>query len=223
MNNQTLLPIIGLTGSIGSGKSMVADEFTKYKVYIIDADKLSREVTSHPQAPCLIKIAESFGNEVLNENGTLNRRELRNIIFSSPKKKKLLENILHPEIRSLFFSTAEHISKIEFESRNTSGKIEIYFILYVVPLLFESGGKFKEMQKVILVTADKEKCIERIMCRDALPREEAVSIYNSQMPQEEKMLLSDYLIDNNRTKEETFSQVKTVYEVLLTETTFLFP
>ena len=194
--------IVGLTGSIGSGKSEACKFFHVLGAEIIDADLLAREVVA-PGTAGLEEIKQAFGPEVIYGDGTLDRRILGKVVFTDPAKKKELEAILHPKIRSLFLSRLS-------DTATKQGGI----IIYAVPLLFESGYLYSELSKIIVVIADKENCLKRVIGRDKLSLLEAEKRFNSQMPPEEKAKKADYIIENNGTREQLLEKVAEVYEKL---------
>lgn len=196
--------MVALTGSIGSGKTAAANLFKALGVEIIDADVLAREVVA-PGTPALDAIKGVFGPQIINSDGTLNRGALGHLVFSDGQARSKLEQIVHPRIRDLFIT-----KKSLFEKRALKGAI----LMYVVPLLFESGNRYPEMQKVIVVSAPRETCLARIMQRDGCSLEQAQRKLDSQMPIEEKEKRADFVIKNDGSLDALEKSVKTVYEEL---------
>ena len=190
--------LIAVTGTIASGKSCVAELLAEEGIYIIDADELSRKSVEKNSAG-LNKVVESFGSEILLPDGTLDRSKLGRAIFNDNKLRKKLEKILHPIIRDLFLVELEKVSAL-----SPAPKI----VAYIVPLLFESENKYPEAQKIVVVAADPEICISRIMTRDKIDREFAQKKLVSQMSIFEKIKNADFTIWNNSTKEELKKEVK---------------
>jgi dephospho-CoA kinase len=194
---------VALTGSIGTGKSTVADIFAELGAHIIDADKLAREVVE-PSSPGLTKIKETFGDHFIRKDGTLDRKKLGEVVFQDPFQKKQLENILHPLIRSRALE--------EFQNRP---KDKLF--IYVVPLLFESGSKPEFIKNIVTVTAPQHTAIERIMTRDGCTRRLAEKKWLSQLSQETKVLLSDHVIENSGNLEDLRMKIVSVYKSLLAD------
>ena len=190
--------LAGLTGGIATGKTTVASLFKEKGVYIIDADLIAREVVKKG-LPAWKMIKEEFGNDVLQEDGELDRKKLGSIVFSSKEKIQKLNSIVHPFVRERMM---EEIEKAISMERN---------ILLDIPLLFENGIH-KWLRPVILVYAPVEVQIERLMKRDGLSREECEKRIKAQMPIEEKKRLADYIIDNSGEISNTKRQVEEVYE-----------
>lgn len=205
LNATSSLPLYGvaLTGSIGTGKSAVATVFAELGAYVIDADELAREVVK-PASSGLLQIKEVFGAQFIKKDGTLDRKKLGAVIFQDPVAKKQLESILHPLIRARALEA--------FQNRP-----EEKLFVYVVPLLFESGTKPEFIKNVVTVTAPQDVAIDRIVARDGCTRELAERKWNSQILQNTKALLSDYVIDNSGTLEDLRMKTASVYRSLLAD------
>lgn len=177
--------VIGVTGGIASGKSTVTDILKKrFNYIVIDADQLARQAVE-PGSPGLTKITTVFGPEVINENGELNRSLLGELIANDEQARKKLNAIIHPEIKKLYDQ------QIDFYRR--SG---IPTVFYDCPLLFETNLQ-NTVDETILVVADKEIRIGRIMARDKLTRVQAIKRIDMQMSDEDKISLADTIIENN--------------------------
>ena len=179
--------IIGLTGGIGSGKSTVAAILEEYGYRIVDADRISREVTM-PGSPALDELAEYFGNDVILPDGTLDRKLLRERAFVSDEKRAQLSRIVTQRI-------------IKLSKERLKGDC-----VYDAPTLLENGLQ-DMVDIVIVVTAHKEKRIKRVMERDGISRKEVLAVMNSQMTDREKRKYADIVIPNNGTPEELRSRV----------------
>jgi dephospho-CoA kinase len=190
--------IVGLTGGIGSGKSTVAAIFKELGIKVVDADQVAREVVE-PGTEALSRIAEHFGKDILNDDGTLNRAELRNRIFGNTTEKTWLENLLHPIIRQ---EMLKHL-----DSANSPYKI------LEAPLLFENGIQ-KLCVKSILVDVPVEMQIQRSSTRDSSSEESIQKIIDAQMPRTEKQALADYIIDNSGDEEALKLQVMRLDQIL---------
>jgi len=194
--------VIGLTGSIATGKSTVSEIFKKYGIPVIDADKIARDVVKKGSYG-LKKIVEEFGKDYLNADGSLNRRKLGDLIFSDKNAKKKLEEIIHPLVRK---REAEMIKEIREKDKDIP-------IIVDVPLLIETGS-YKYYDKIIVVYVPEDIQIERLIKRDNLSYEEALKRVKSQLSIEEKVKYADYVIDNSRSIEETEKQVIKILEKL---------
>ena len=192
--------IIGLTGGIATGKSQSSKIFKELGCYIIDADKLSRTLTTK-NSKCLKEIVEIFGTDILNYNGTLNRKKLGQIVFNDKQAKMDLERIIHPHIIK---KTNEIIAK-KYNKTN---------IIVDAPLLFEVGLD-RVCDKVIVIYARYHIQITRFMKRDNISKEEAIKRIALQMPIEDKMRLADITIDNSGTLIDLKKNVKFIYRMLI--------
>ena len=196
--------LIGLTGGIASGKSLVAEELKRLGAYLIDADEIAREVVK-TGLPAYNEIVKEFGEKILNPDKTINRKELGRIVFSNPELRKRLEQITHPRIRK----------KIEAEISAIKAKNPKAVIVVDAALLIE-GGLYKKMDKVIVVCADEKTQIKRLTERDGLAIEDAKNRIASQMPLKEKRRYADFVIENveGKKKGEIKDEVKTIFEKL---------
>lgn len=192
--------LIGLTGSIGSGKSTVAKRLSERGAHVLDADAFARAQTDLGSEG-LREIVLSFGGDVLLENGALNRKKLAEMIFSSEEKRLRLNAILHPRILNAMREQAEAILKGEPEA----------VIVYDVPLLIETG-EHNNMDRVWLVTADDETRIKRIVARDHCSIEAAKARIAAQMPQEKKLVYADEVIENGNDLPALYARVDALYD-----------
>lgn len=186
---------IGLTGGIASGKSTVSAMLTELGAALVDADRIAREVVE-PGTAELSEIARAFGEDVLHEDGTLNRKRLGAIVFADAAQRKRLEQIVHPAIRRIMRQRMAELEKADPKR----------LVVVDVPLLFESGlqGMF---ERVMLVYVPPDVQLKRLMARDDLTREQALDRIGAQMPMERKRELADIIIDNSGSKDETREQV----------------
>ncbi|MFS0689104.1 dephospho-CoA kinase [Sporosarcina sp. 179-K 8C2 HS] len=186
--------IIGLTGSIATGKSTVS-RMLKQKGYpIVDADEISRLVVE-PGSPVLTSIAETFGSAVLLPDGSLNREKLGSLIFNDEEKRKKLNGIIHPAVRKEMIRQKEEWLE---KGANT--------VVMDIPLLFESKLQ-SYVDKIIVVSATPAIQRERLIARNGYYENEADARINSQLPIAEKELGADAVIDNNGSLEETEHQL----------------
>lgn len=182
---------IGLTGGIASGKSAVADFFARKGVPIIDTDVIAREVVA-PGEPALAEIAGEFGSDVLGPDGSLDRRKLRDVVFSDDKRRKTLERILHPRIR-----------EVTEERAAAAGGL---YQVVVVPLLAESPMK-SAMDRILVVDCSEETQLARLRQRDAESEARARRMIDAQASRQERLAIADDVIDNDGSLEETERQV----------------
>jgi len=191
--------VVGLTGGIASGKSLVADYFASFGVAIADADVVARKVVE-PNSRALSLIEEHFGADILQSDGNLNRAKLRQIIFSDNKAKKWLEDLLHPLIKQ------EQLAIIH------SAK-SVYSLL-VTPLLIESG-QVQFCDRLIVVVADIDIKIKRVMQRDGLNLAEAQNIINQQIDDVERLKFATDVITNNSDFLQVLQQVTILHNAFL--------
>jgi dephospho-CoA kinase len=194
---------VGLTGSIGVGKSFVACVFTELGCHVLDADHTAREVVM-PGTPGLMALKQAFGEEILNPDGTLNRKQLAGVVFADESRRQRLNHILHPFIIA---RQDEILNAWEAENPKGIGIVD-------AALMIESGG-YQRFDKLIVVHCRPEVQLERLMLRDKLSRAEAERRINSQMPQEEKQKFADYLIDTSDGFESTREQTISVHQKLI--------
>lgn len=189
--------IIGLTGSIASGKSTVSNMLKALGYPIIDADIVARIVVEKG-TETLEMITEVFGQEVISEDGSLNREKLGGIIFSDPSKRKRLNDIIHPAIRAEMLRQKEQLL--------TDGHPTI---IMDIPLLFESKLQ-SYVEKILVVTVTEETQLERLMARNNFTLEDAKARIQSQLPLSIKEKEADAVIYNNGTLESTEQQLKKI-------------
>lgn len=181
--------LVGLTGGIGSGKTLVASIFENLGAIIIDADILCRELVM-PGQPALQEIAQTFGHDILDSAGELDRKKLASTVFQDAKRKKALEKILHP----LVFAEEQRFYRA-IRQQNPQA-----LVIIDAALLIESGN-YKCVDKVILVACDEENQIQRVLKRGGFNREEVIDRIRSQMALAEKKKFADYIIENDSTEE----------------------
>jgi dephospho-CoA kinase len=192
--------IIGLTGGIATGKTSVARFFQERGAAVIDADQLSRSAVE-PGSRGLERVVATFGDDLLSPDGHLDRKRLASVVFSDPGKRRLLEGILHPEIR--------HLAETRIMQAAEDGR---KIVFYVAPLLIEAGVTDR-VDEVWVVTVRPEVQLERLMRRDGIVREEALRIIASQMPLDEKESHGRIVIDNSGTPEETARHLAEIWAV----------
>ena len=190
--------ILGITGGIATGKTAVSDILKSLDIKVIDMDIISREVIKLPKI--IQSIKNEFGSDVI-KNGTVDRKLLREFIFDDKAKVQKLNNIMHPAI----------IEKAKNEIDRLKSSTPL--IVVVIPLLFETNLEYLT-DSILLVTADYDKQVERIMTRDNSTKTNAENIIAAQMPLSEKVKKSNYVIENNGTYEELKEKVLTFLKTL---------
>jgi dephospho-CoA kinase len=193
--------IVGLTGSVGTGKSTVTDFFRELGAYIIDWDELAKELV-HPRLKAWKEIVEYFGKDLLSEDLTINSQKLAQIVFADKEKLEKLNQIVHPEV----FREDE---KITNEIKNLDPDA---VIIKDIPLLFEVAHPIF-VDKVVVVAASEQTQLRRSE-EKGMSREDAQSRIKSQIPLEEKIKSADFVINNDGPLEETKRQVEEIYTVL---------
>jgi dephospho-CoA kinase len=186
--------MIGLTGGIASGKSTVAKMLRELEIPVIDADQIAREVVEVGEEAYL-EIVKEFGEEILQEDRTIDRGKLGSIVFHNKEKRQLLNSIVHPAVRKKMLMQKEQYIR---NGENT--------IVLDIPLLFESNLTHL-VDKIIVVYVDEHIQLQRLMERNSLSKEEAEARMKAQMPLIEKVSKADAVINNNGTIEETKQQL----------------
>ena len=194
---------VGLTGSIAVGKSFVGSLLVELGCRLLDADQTARDVVS-PDSDGLKAIVTEFGAEVLQPDGSLDRKRLGALVFSNPEKRQRLNAILHPRI----IERQDEILR-SWEIENPQG-----IAIVDAALMIESGG-YKRFDKLIVVHCRPEVQLERLMLRDHLSLDEARKRIDSQMPQDEKQKFADYLIDTSDGFQLTRERTERIYNQLV--------
>ncbi|MCD4499062.1 dephospho-CoA kinase [Chromobacterium vaccinii] len=176
------IPVVGLTGGIGSGKSAAADRFAELGVPVVDTDSIAHQLTG-PGGAAMAAIERAFGPSALAGDGSLDRAAMRARVFADPGERHRLEAILHPAIH------AESLSRLE-------AAVGDYAVL-VVPLLFESNRYLPLLARTLAVDCREEVQVERVMRRNGLSAEAVRAIMAAQLPREQRLSRADDVIDNS--------------------------
>ncbi len=192
--------ILGLTGNIGCGKSSVSTIFMQNNIDIVDADIVARQIFDDKEL--LNEVFSTFGESIKNDDGSLNRKALGNIVFNDDEKLIALNNLTHPKIKENILSKVE-----EYKNQGKN-------IIAIDAALLIEDDYLPYIDKLILVTCRQDVQINRIMLRDNCTEEDAVSRINSQMSQEHKKQFADYIIDNSNSFEELEQRVLQVINIL---------
>jgi len=196
--------LVGLTGGVATGKSTVANMFKKCGAPAIDADLLARQVVE-PGKPAWRAIVKLFGKTILNPDRSLDRQALGSVVFRNPKKRQQLERIIHPRVAR---GQRRLVRRIIKRKPHT-------VVIYEVPLLFEACVD-KRVDKIIVVTADRETQIARLRKRNGLSRAEALRRISSQMPLAKKRRRADYVLDGTTPRKTLAKQVSHLFRQLQT-------
>ncbi|MBM3383732.1 MAG: dephospho-CoA kinase [Betaproteobacteria bacterium] len=191
---------VGLTGGIGSGKSAAADEFARLGAAVVDTDHIAHELTRAGGA-AIAGVRELFGDSVITRDGAMDRKALRERVFTDPQAKGRLEGLLHPMIR-------------EQSARRIAAATEPY-VVHVVPLLVESPDYRKRVQRVLVVDCPEPMQVERVRKRSGLSGEEVKAIVHSQASRAQRLAAADDVIDNSGTIAALQKQVETLHRIYL--------
>ncbi|UCM61258.1 dephospho-CoA kinase [Aeromonas hydrophila] len=192
--------VVAITGGIGSGKTTVANQFAELGIEVVDADVIAREVVE-PGTPALATIAAHFGSEVIAPAGQLDRRRLRERVFTDPQAKGWLNALLHPHIRT--------------EMQRQCAAARSPYCLLVVPLLVENRLTALA-NRVLVIDVDEATQIERTCRRDGVSREQAQAILAAQASRAERLAAADDVLDNqNGTPEAIKSRILALHETYL--------
>ena len=190
--------LVGLTGGIASGKTLVTDYFKTLGALIIDADVLAREVVV-PGSVGLDALSAHFGAGILTEEGTLNRAALRHIVFANPAEREFLDGTLHPLIRQLS------------EQRIAAARQEGHaYIIYAVPLLLETNQQGR-YDRIVVIDVPESVQLQRLLARDDSTETEAKAILAAQTSRERRLSIADDVIDNSGSKAATKVQVSNLH------------
>jgi dephospho-CoA kinase len=190
---------VGLTGGIGSGKSTVSDLFAALGVDIVDTDEIARALTASGQ-PAVSKIAQEFGPEVVQSDGALDRKRMRELAFSDSTVRETLQKILHPMIRA--------------EVQRRLSATDAPYAIVVVPLLVESRG-YKFADRILVVDCSEQQQIERVMQRSGLKKDQIEAIMATQASRSDRISAADDVIRNEGEFAELRTKVKQLHEKYL--------
>ncbi len=191
--------VIGLTGGIGSGKSAAADVFASLGIPVVDTDAIAHELT-RPGGAAIAGIRELFGDEAIAADGAMDRKKVRELVFSDPSAKRKLEGLLHPMIRA------------ESQRRIAEGADRAPYVVHVVPLLIESPDYRTRVQRVVVVDCDEAMQVERVQRRSGLSADEVHRIIAAQVPRATRLAAADDVIDNSGSLSAIERQVRVLHE-----------
>lgn len=190
----------GLTGSIGAGKSTVAERFHLLGARVIDADAISRNALAR-DGVCFDAVVALFGSSILQPDGSIDRKRVASLVFHDEALRQQLSGIVHPAV----YREMMRIAEAERDPHR--------LVLFDIPLLFESGSADR-MRATIVVVADDAVRIRRVMERDGCSAADVAARMRAQMPQEEKMRRADYVIDNSGDLDGLYAEVNALYRRL---------
>jgi dephospho-CoA kinase len=197
------LPLIGLTGGIGSGKTTVSNLFAQLGAGIVDTDLIAHQITA-PGGKAIPLIRDHFGAEFIDNGGALDRAKMRSLVFQNPEAKKALEEITHPLIRQETLRQADQLADAGAP-----------YLLLVVPLLIESGAWIDQIDYLVVVDCPEETQIQRVMHRSNLSRTEVEAILKAQASRQERLALANTVIDNQGKLSELKSAVQELHQKIL--------
>lgn len=189
--------IVGLAGGIGSGKSVASQWFEQQGIFVVDADIVAREVVAIGQ-PALLKIQQCFGDWVLQENGELNRRALREHIFQFPEARQQLEQITHPIIRQTIIQQLQQTTTSPYH-------------LLVSPLLFETK-QHELVHRTLLIDVDEDTQLQRASSRDQQSIEQIKAILKSQFSRQQRQQLADDIVLNQGNLDDLYQQLSQLHQ-----------
>jgi len=178
------IPVIGLTGGIGSGKSAAADAFARHGAAIVDTDVIAHQLTA-PQGAAIPAISAAFGPGILRPDGALDRDAMRQRIFTNPGERAGLESILHPLIRQQSDQLVQ-----------TAMAQGAPYIVLVVPLLVESGNYRDRVDRIVVVDCSEDTQIARVMARNQRSESEVRAILAAQASRDQRLAVADDILDN---------------------------
>ena len=190
-------PVIGLTGGIGSGKSTAADAFAGLGATVVDTDAIAHELTA-PGGAAVPEIARQFGKAFIDASGAMDRKRMRDLVFSDAEEKQRLEALLHPMIRA--------------ESERRIAAAPGPYVIYAVPLLVESAGHRERVARVLVVDCPEALQIARVRQRNNLPEAQIRRIIASQIQRERRLSAADDVIDNSGDIAALHNQVRALHE-----------
>ena len=196
-------PLVGLTGGIGTGKTAAGNILAELGAGIIDADLIAHQVTG-AGGLAIEAIEKVFGSRFINSAGALDRDRMRALVYEKPERRKLLEQITHPLIQQESVRQALAMDHSQMQ-----------YILFIVPLLVESGEWQKLLDHIVVVDCSVELQIERVMQRNKMQRFEVERILQAQAERKDRLAIADTIIENQGTYEELKSQVQGLHEKLV--------
>jgi dephospho-CoA kinase len=197
------IPLIGLTGGIGSGKSVVAKRLAELGATVIDSDQIAHDITT-PHGAAIAPIKTRFGSELLAADGSLDRPKMRRLVFNDPSALKSLEAIIHPLIH------AETVQQASAAHENGA-----LYLVFMVPLLVESGTWAKLIDHLIVVDCPEELQIARVMQRSNWGRSEIEQIMHKQASREDRLAAADTILLNDGSYDKLTPQIDALHQLII--------
>jgi dephospho-CoA kinase len=194
---------VGLTGGIGSGKTAVSDQLAQLGAGVVDTDLIAHQITA-PNGVAIPLIQKHFGPEFIDSTGALDRAKMRNLVFGDPDARSALETITHPLIREETIHQAKGLIKEQ-----------VPYLIFVVPLLIESGSWLSLIDYLVVVDCPEEVQIARVMHRSKLPRNEVERILKAQASRPERISHADMVIENQGSLNDLQAQVLELHQKIL--------
>ena len=193
---------VGLTGGLASGKTFVGRALADLGCYLIEADKLGHQVML-PGGEAYGAIVREFGPAILDSEGRISRRRLSGIVWDNPERLEILNSLVHPPVREREESRMAEIARVHPSA-----------IVVVEAAILVETGRYKDFDRLIVVTCSSEQQMERALERGSYNKEEILARLSHQLPLQQKLHVADYVIDTSGTKEATLEQVRRVYAAL---------
>jgi dephospho-CoA kinase len=194
--------IVGLTGGVASGKSAVSQVWEGGGAYLIDADRIARELVQ-PGQPAWKALIKAFGKDILQEDGSLHRKKLAARVFTDPVQRGIINQILHPRVKREINRRIKEIGQKDPEA-----------IVVVDAALLVETGYYREVDKVVVVTSTREQQMERLKRREGIDQEKAQGIIESQISAKERIKVADIIIRNEGPLEQTERKAKEIFQEL---------
>jgi dephospho-CoA kinase len=194
--------LVGLTGGIASGKSFVGRSLADLSCHLIEADELGHQVLL-PSGEAYDAVVNLFGNQILDQEGLIDRRQLAKLVFDQPDMLEKLNRLVHPAVRAREDQMMADIARTDPRG-----------IVVVAAAILVETGSYKRYDKLIVVVCTAEQQLERALKRGPYTREEILARLSRQLPLEEKVRVADYVIDTSGSKEHALEQVRAVYSSL---------
>ncbi len=197
------IPLIGLTGGIGSGKSVVAKRLAELGATVIDSDQIAHDITA-PHGAAIAPIQARFGPDLLAADGSLDRPKMRNLVFNNPDALQLLESITHPLIH------AETLRQASQAHENGA-----LYLVFMVPLLVESGTWSKLIDHLVVVDCPEELQIARVMQRSNLERSQIEQIMSKQASRKDRVAAADTILLNDVGLDKLIPQIDALHQLII--------
>lgn len=191
--------VVGITGGVASGKTSVSRLMKEEGAYVIDADQIAKELVQ-PHQPAWRDVIQIFGQEILREDGSIDRKKLARLVFSDPEQRKKLNGLLHPRVRKEIRCRLEAIHREDPDA----------IVIIDAALLVETGF-YREMDQLVVVTSEEAQQIERLKERDDVEETVARGILTAQLPLSQKVRVADFVIQNEGSRDQTKKRTQDIF------------